>query len=140
MEIKLKEKIVLTTPQEVANTFYQVLKNDNPIDQDKEHFWAVGLNTRNKIKYTELVSLGTLNSSLVHPREIFRLAIFKGVAQLIVIHNHPSGSLEPSEDDLEITKKLVQAGKLLGIELIDHLIIGKNLKHGFLSFKEENIL
>lgn len=95
MEIKLKETVKLTDPEKVTDLLYQVLKNESPFDQDKEHFWTIGLNARNVVKYVELVSLGTLTANLVHPREVFRQAISKGIAVLLVIHNHPSNSLEP---------------------------------------------
>ncbi|MFZ2969993.1 MAG: JAB domain-containing protein [Minisyncoccia bacterium] len=83
------------------------------------------------------VSVGSLNASIVHPREVFSEAIKNKAASVIFAHNHPSGDTEPSEDDLEITKRLIEAGKILGIEIIDHIIVTKN---GFLSFKEKGIL
>jgi len=138
MEIKLSEKVKITNPQEIAKIFQQILKSENQIDQEKEHFWVVGLNARNIIKYLELVSLGTLNSNLVHPREVFRLAIFKGVAQIIIGHNHPSGEPEPSEDDLEITARLKKAGKIIGIEVVDHIIITDD--NNYVSFKDKGLI
>jgi len=137
MEIKLSEKKEIKNPKEMAGVFQQVLKMESQIDQDKEHFWVAGLNTRNVIKYLELVSLGTLDANLVHPREVFRLTISKGVAQIVVGHNHPSGDPEPSEDDLEITQRLKKAGEIIGIEVIDHIIIAGN---DYLSFKEKRLL
>ena len=81
--------------------------------------------------------MGTLNANLVHPREAFVEAIKSKAASVIFVHNHPSGDLEPSEDDLEITKRLVESGKILGIEVVDHIIITKT---GFISFKEKNLI
>jgi len=137
MEIKIADKISITNPEKVAKILQKILKTEGRIDQDKEHFWVVGLNPRNVIKYLELVSLGTLDANLVHPREVFRLAIMKAVAQIVIAHNHPSDDPEPSEADLEITKRLEEAGKILGIEVIDHIIIaGKE----FASFKDKKLM
>ena len=97
----------------------------------------MGLNAKNNIQDIELVSLGTLHSSLVHPRETFRLAVMKGVASLILVHNHPSGDPEPSEDDIDITKRLVEGGKILGIQVIDHIIIAGK---GHCSFHKKELL
>jgi len=140
MEIKLKETVKLTDPEKVTDLLYKVLKNESPFDQDKEHFWTIGLNARNVVKYVELVSLGTLTANLVHPREVFRQAISKGIAVLLVIHNHPSNSLEPSDEDRKLTKMLVEAGKIMGIEVMDHVIIGKDKSDGYLSFKEKSFM
>jgi len=137
MEIKIADKTSITNPEKVANILQKILKAEGRIDQDKEHFWVVGLNPRNVIKYLELVSLGTLDTNLVHPREVFRLAIVKAVAQIIIAHNHPSGNSQPSPEDVAITKQLVKAGKILGIEVIDHIIIaGKE----FASFKDKRLM
>ena len=81
--------------------------------------------------------IGTLNASLVHPREVFKDAIAHSAASVVLAHNHPSGDPEPSEDDLTITKRLIEAGKILGVEVIDHLIVGKN---GFFSFKAKGLV
>ena len=88
----------------------------------KEHFCVFLLNTQNQIVGREVVSVGTLNASLVHPRECFRTAIVKNCASILIVHNHPSGSLEPSIEDLDLTKRLVEAGRLIGIEVLDHVI------------------
>ena len=136
MEIRTKKQKI-TNPKEIALILRDILVSEDQIDQDKEHFWVIGLNSRNIIQYVELVSLGTLDASLVHPREVFRLAISKGVSHIIVGHNHPSGDTKPSEDDLEITRRLVESGKILGIEVVDHIIISKE---GSLSFREKNLI
>ena len=106
-------------------------------DKAKEHFKLILLNPRNKIIGISTISIGTLNASLVHPREVFKDAIKHSAASVVLAHNHPSGDPEPSEDDLTITKRLMEAGKILGIEVIDHIIIAKN---GFLSFKERGLV
>jgi len=103
----------------------------------KENFIVFYLNGRNQVICSECVSVGTLNASLVHPREVFEPAIRHLAAGVIFAHNHPSGDCTPSEDDIEITKRLVDAGRLIGIEVLDHLIIGQ---HGYLSFKEKGLI
>ena len=139
MEIKVKElrKRGIAKPEDLARVLQDVLKTEDRYDQQKEHFWVCGLNSRNVLQYLELVSLGTLNASLVHPREVFRLSVHKAVASIIVAHNHPSGDTEPSRDDLEINRRLVEAGKILGIDVLDHIIITQG---DYLSFKEKNLL
>ena len=138
MLIQFKEgKHEINDPDSIATILQSILKTESTIDRDKEHFWTVGLNTRNVVKYIDLTSLGTLNASLVHPREVFRLAILKGIANIILGHNHPSGVTEPSEEDLRITRRLVDAGKILGIEVLDHVIVA-NKNH--LSFKSQGLM
>jgi len=106
-------------------------------DKAKEHFKLILLNPRNKIIGISTISIGTLNASLVHPREVFKDAIVHSAASVVLAHNHPSGDPEPSEDDIKITNKLVESGRILGIEVIDHIIIGKN---NFCSFKERGLM
>ncbi|MFH0892478.1 MAG: JAB domain-containing protein [Candidatus Falkowbacteria bacterium] len=104
-------------------------------DPYKEHFIAIYLSARNDVVKTELVSLGTLNASIVHPREVFRPAIMSRACAIIVLHNHPSGDVSPSESDLELTKRLKNAGQLLGIEVLDHVIFEKGDR--FYSFENK---
>ena len=106
-------------------------------DKAKEHFKLILLNPRNKIIGISTISIGTLNASLVHPREVFKDAITHSAASVVLAHNHPSGDPEPSEDDIKITKKLVDSGKILGIEVLDHIIIAKN---GFKSLANEGLM
>jgi DNA repair protein RadC len=106
-------------------------------DKAKEHFKLILLNPRNKIIGISTISIGTLNASLVHPREVFKDAIMHSAASVVLAHNHPSGDPEPSEDDITITKRLIEAGKILGIAVTDHVIISKS---GFFSFKEKNLI
>lgn len=106
-------------------------------DNKKEHFVIFYLDSRNQEIKREIISVGSLNANLVHPREVFEPAVRNLAAQILLAHNHPSGDPEPSEDDLEITKRLVESGKILGIEVVDHIIVVKN---GFLSFKEKNLI
>jgi len=102
----------------------------------KEHFSVLYLNSKNGL-ITDIVSIGTLNASLVHPREVFDKAILNHASHVIVAHNHPSGDSSPSEDDISTTTRLVDSGKLLGIAVIDHIIISKA---GYFSFKEKGLL
>jgi DNA repair protein RadC len=136
MEIKNEFRDPVSNPKLVANIASAILDAECPIDQDKEHFWVFGLNLKLKIKYIDLVSLGTLTESLVHPREVFRFAVMKGVASIILVHNHPGGESEPSPHDLKVTINLSEAGKILKIEVLDHIIIGKN---NFYSFGEHGL-
>jgi len=106
-------------------------------DKAKEHFKLILLNPRNRIIGISNISIGTLNASLVHPREVFKDAITHSAASVVLAHNHPSGDPDPSEDDLKITKKMVDSGKILGIEVLDHIVIGKN---NFCSFKERGLI
>ncbi len=102
-------------------------------DLKKEHLVALYLNAKNQLVHKETISMGTLNANLVHPREVFEPALKYSAAQIIVAHNHPSGDPKPSGDDLEVTKRLTEAGKMMGIEVMDHVIISKN---SHFSFKE----
>lgn len=106
-------------------------------DHKKEHFVIFFLDSRNQEIKRDVISVGSLNASLVHPREVFEPAVKNLAAQVILAHNHPSGDTEPSENDLELNKRLVEAGKILGIEVVDHIIIGKDC---YLSFKEKGLL
>ena len=131
-------KQTITNPGKVQEVLSTVLDSEHEVDRMKEHFWIVGLNTRNVIQYVDLVSLGTLNASLVHPREVFRFSIIKAVSSIILAHNHPSGDSEPSEEDMKVTRRLVEAGKIIGIEVLDHIILGDG--ENFYSFKERGII
>jgi len=138
MIIHLKDLTsIISSPQTIWRITKDLLEAEDKIDQDKEHFWVFHLNCQNKINLIELVSLGTLNASIVHPREVFTRAVGERSANIIVVHNHPSGALDPSEEDIVITKRLAEAGKLLGIELMDHLIVTLT---GFISFKEKELI
>lgn len=101
---------------------------------DKEYFKIVNLNTKNQVISMDTVSVGSLNASLVHPREVFKLSLKRNAASVIMAHNHPSGDTEPSKEDINITKRLCEAGNILGVEVLDHIIIGHN---NFLSMKEK---
>lgn len=125
-----KAMLKITSPEDVFSAFsseMSLLK--------REEFRVILLNTKNSVISTELISIGSLNSSIVHPREVFNKAIKKNSASVILIHNHPSGNPSPSKEDLVITRRLMNAGDIIGIKVIDHIIIG----HGkFYSLKEND--
>ncbi len=129
--LKDKKAQLYLSPKDVWQELRDIRNNK------KEHFITFYLDTRNQEIKREVISIGLLNASLVHPREVFEPAIKHLAAQIILAHNHPSGDSEPSEDDLGINKRLVEAGKILGIEVIDHIIVTKN---GYLSFKEKGLI
>jgi DNA repair protein RadC len=106
-------------------------------EHKKEHFIILFLDTRNQEIKKDIISIGSLNASLVHPREVFEPAVRNTAAQLIIAHNHPSGDTNPSTEDIHITQRLVEAGKIMGIEVTDHVIISRN---GYFSFKEKGLL
>lgn len=126
-----KQSVLLLSPKDV----WEELKDIR--DNKKEHFVIFFLDARNQEIKREIISIGSLNANLVHPREVFEPAVRYLAAQIIIAHNHPSGDPEPSEDDLVITKQLVDAGKLLGIELKDHVIVSNET---FFSFTEHKLL
>ncbi|MDP1615094.1 MAG: JAB domain-containing protein [Methylococcales bacterium] len=100
-----------------------LLNMEDEASREREHYWIIGLNAKNEALYVELCSLGTLTSAQIHPRETYRIAVLKGAASIIAVHNHPSGDVTPSGDDKAITERLQQAGDILGIKLLDHVII-----------------
>jgi DNA repair protein RadC len=114
-------KASIKTAKDVYSYFVDELQEKN-----KEFFYALLLDTKNKIIGEELISVGTLNSSLIHPREVFNPAIKASANSIILVHNHPSGDCEPSEEDEKMTKKINEGGDLLGIKVLDHVIIGND--------------
>lgn len=128
----IKRRVKLTSPHEVVAFFTSELKG-----VQVEKFIGVFLNTKNEIIAWEVISVGSLNASIVHPREVFNRAIKRSAASILVLHNHPSGHVAPSQEDLLITERLAEVGKIMGIPLLDHLIIGHK---DYYSFKEENKL
>lgn len=107
-------------------------------DLDRERLMLCCLNCKNEPISVSTISIGSLNASIVHPREVFKVAILSNAASIILYHNHPSGDDTPSQEDISITKRLVEAGKIIGISLIDHIIIGK--ESSYCSLKEKGIL
>ena len=124
------KKDAVTKPEEIVKFIRSEIE-----DFSKENFFVVSFDVRNKVLGIDKSSGGTLSASLVHPRETFEKAIRRHAAQIIVAHNHPSGNPEPPEDDVRITKRLYESGKIMGIELLDHIVI---TKEGFCSMKDKN--
>lgn len=125
-------KVIIKSPEDIANIFMCELRN-----QKREIFKIVLLNTKNHVIRSMDISIGNLNSSIVHPREVFREAIRASSNAVILIHNHPSGDPEPSNEDIQTTKRLCECGSVLGINVIDHVIIGDG---NFVSLKQRGIL
>lgn len=122
----------IVSPSDVADIFIPLMR-----DEVKEKFIVISLNSANKIIRYNVISIGNLTSSVVHPREVYKIAIENNSASIILMHNHPSGNSEPSNEDIKITQKLVEAGKVLGITVFDHIIIGGNK---YSSFVEKRII
>lgn len=129
--VSKKVNVILLSPQDVWNEMKEIRNST------KEHFYIIYLDTRHQKINKDLISIGTLNASLVHPREVFEPAIKNLAAAIILVHNHPSSNTDPSDADFNITKKLVEAGKLLDIEVIDHVIISST---SWFSFKEKGLI
>ena len=123
----------INTPQDAATLIRDLLA-----DSDREKIMAICLDSKNQPTCITTVSIGTLTSSTAHPREIFKTAITSNSAGIILAHNHPSGDLSPSRDDIKTTERLKEAGDLLGIDLLDHLIIGQGDR--YLSFREQGLM
>jgi DNA repair protein RadC len=135
--IELSKRYLIKQNKKItsAKDVYDELKEYH--NKQQEYFLALYLDGANHLIQTKIITIGILNQSLVHPREVFSYAIEKRCASIIVAHNHPSGILEASSEDINVTKRLKESGKILGIELLDHLIITNN---GYLSLKEEGVL
>jgi DNA repair protein RadC len=126
-----KPKPVLKSPEEVVAEVRGRLKG-----KKREHFLVICLDTRNRLINCKPVSIGSLDTSIVHPREVFKEAVSSSAASVIFVHNHPSGDPEPSKEDVELTKRLVEAGEIIGIDVLDHIIVcDKN----YLSLKAKNL-
>ncbi|MDQ0975673.1 DNA repair protein RadC [Neobacillus niacini] len=126
------DRYVIRSPEDGAN---YVMNDMRFLSQ--EHFVCLYLNTKNQVIHKQTIFIGSLNASIVHPREVFREALKRSAASIICLHNHPSGDPSPSREDIEVTKRLVECGKMIGIDVLDHLIIGENK---FVSLKEKGYL
>lgn len=134
--LELSNRLTLETPQLVSpNAVFESVKEIR--SSKKEHLLIIYLNVKNKEISREIISIGILTANLVHPREIFEPAVKNLAASIIVVHNHPSGETDPSDEDLKVTKQLVEAGKIMGINVLDHLIVSQD---SFMSFKEKGML
>lgn len=126
------ERTAIRSPEDAAEYVMEDLRY-----HQNEHFVCLFLNTKNQVLAQETLSIGSLNASIVHPREIFRAAIKRSSASIICVHNHPSGDPTPSPEDIQITERLVEAGELVGIEVLDHIIIGDKR---YISLKEQGLM
>ncbi len=122
----------ICSPKDVYTLMYPKMR-----EQKKEKFITLCLDTKNQILKEEVVSIGSLNASIVHPREVFKSALMESSASVIMVHNHPSGDPSPSREDIMVTEKMVEGGKLLGIDVLDHIIIGDGK---YVSLKDEGFV
>ncbi|WP_313891719.1 DNA repair protein RadC [Psychrobacillus sp.] len=129
---KTDEKFTIRSPKDAAT---YLMTDMTSLKQ--EHFVTLFLNVKNQIIHKQTIFIGSLNASIVHPREIFREAVKRSAASIICAHNHPSGNPAPSPEDIEVTQRLLEAGQLMGIEMLDHVIIGD---HQFISLKEKGYM
>ncbi|USK58966.1 DNA repair protein RadC [Peribacillus asahii] len=127
-----QERYVIRSPEDGAKYCMEEMRF-----LTQEHFVCLYLNTKNQVLHKRTVFIGSLNASIVHPREVFKEAFRRSAASIICLHNHPSGSPDPSKEDIEVTKRLVECGKIIGIDLLDHIIIGE---HKYVSLKEKGYL
>lgn len=137
VRLSKRQKIKILHSKDLFPIMQKILLRENKISRSKEHFWVVGLNTQNTILFIELVALGSIDAAIVKPAEIFRMAIYKLATQIIIVHNHPSGELKPSQADRTLTENLLQAAEIVKIEVSDHLIISEK---NYFSFKDKKIV
>ncbi len=142
MDIKLgkNDKRNIEGTSDVYKIMQRILLRDNKIDREKEHFWIIGMDYGGHILYIELIALGTFRSVDIEPMNIFRVAVMKNASRVIAVHNHPSGRLIASEADKDVTDRLIQVGRILNIELVDHLIISPISYVSFRSIKLMDML
>lgn len=139
MNVKLtkRQKVNVSHPEDVYPVMQQILLRESHLRRVQEHFWVIGLNNANKILFIELISLGASNRLDADPPDVYRMAIYKLAHRVILVHNHPSGRLEPSDADHNFTDRMLKAGRFLRIEVIDHLIISET---GFYSMAQAGIM
>jgi len=137
IELTEEEKIKIVNSEALYKIMRRILLRENIIDQNREHQWVVGLAQNNKILFIELIALGTVNAVLVEPMEVFSFALQKRAVRIILVHNHPSGSLKPSKADLELTDRMIQVGKIVNTPVLDHFIISVD---AYMSFEEEGLM
>lgn len=137
IDLTEEQKIKLLNSDDVYSVMQGILLREEKIDQEKEHFWMIGLAQNNRLQYIELVSMGSVNATTVEPMNVFRWAVMKGSVRVIMVHNHPSGELKPSDSDKDMTDRLMQVGIILNIKVIDHLVISVK---SYLSFADTGLL
>ncbi|GGB28205.1 DNA repair protein RadC [Virgibacillus dakarensis] len=131
-QYKPDDRYIIRSPEDGADYIMEEMRG-----LSQEHFVVLFLNTKNQIVHRQTIFVGSLNASIVHPREIYREAVKRSAASIICAHNHPSGDPSPSQEDIHVTRRLVESGKMIGIELLDHLVIGDRK---FVSLKEKGYL
>lgn len=129
VRLQYAQRYSIRSPEDCANYMMEEMRF-----LQQEHFVCLYLNTKNQVIHRQTIFIGSLNSSLVHPREVFKEAFRRAAASIICLHNHPSGDPSPSREDIEVTRRLVECGKIIGIDVLDHIIIGD---HKFISLKEK---
>lgn len=132
VQLEYKERYSIRSPEDCAKYMMEEMRF-----LQQEHFVCLYLNTKNQVMHRQTVFIGSLNASIVHPREVFREAFRRSAASIICLHNHPSGDPAPSREDIEVTKRLAECGKIMGVDLLDHIIIGE---HRFVSLKEKGYI
>ncbi len=139
MNIQLsdEEKIKVLNGDDLFGIMQKILLREDHIDRDREHFWVVGLANNNRILFIELIGLGSINATIAEPMDVFSFALQKRAVKVVLVHNHPSGELQPSETDKDTTDNLIQAGRIVRTEVYDHLII---TERSYLSFRETGLL
>lgn len=139
MNVKLTgtQKIKIICSDDIYGIMQRILLRENKIDRGREHLWTISLDNANKVLNIELVSIGSVNKTLIEPMEVFSVPLQKRAVKIIVVHNHPSGEIKPSEADKDITDRLIQAGKIMNVPVLDHLIITEKT---FFSFADSGIL
>ncbi|MGP4067588.1 RadC family protein [Halobacillus sp. B29] len=131
-QMKPVERYMIRSPEDGADFVMEEMR-----DLKQEHFICLFLNTKNQVLHRQTIFIGSLNASIVHPREVFKEAVKRSAASIICAHNHPSGDPTPSQEDIQVTRRLQECGKMIGIELLDHLVIGDRK---FISLKEKGYL
>jgi DNA repair protein RadC len=139
MNVRLTEdqKIKILNARDVYKIMQQVLLRQNKIRRSQEYFWVIGLDNQNNVLFVELISIGGANRVNVSPPDVFRMGIYKLALKMILIHNHPSGVLKPSEGDKNFTDRLLKVGKIIDIKVIEHLIITET---DYYSFENEGLI
>ena len=139
MDIQLTDtdKIKILNSDDLYGIMQRILLREQKIDQNREHFWVIGLESNNRLLFIELISLGTVNATLAEPMEVFSLALQKRAVKIILAHNHPSGELKPSDNDQDLTDRLIQVGRIVNTPVVDHLIISDK---SYMSFVDIGLL
>jgi DNA repair protein RadC len=139
MNIKLgiKQAISVSSSEDIYTIMQRILMRENRIDRNREHFWTISLDAAHRILNIELVSLGSVRQTLAEPMEVFSIPLQKRAVKLVLVHNHPSGSLKPGEGDKDTTDRLIQVGRILQVPVLDHLIITEK---SYYSFADSGLL